>query len=316
MSCFFRGPRHARLTALAVVLSLLTAGFARAEDEPIELMVNDADVVASIQVGKFLKSAAFKKLQTENPDIAAGLDKPMGKKTKLTPRQIESVFVSGNTAKQQFVAVLTMTTKIDEEDLKGDDGAEGTIEKVGDYEIHVDKDGKAHTLIDDNTVAMGPLETLKAVLKRDDDAEVSEDLDAAWEDVDDTKHVYVIATLGALMKQAAAGLPPNFPLAPGTLQKLEVATLTANAGDDLAIDLAVDCADEATAQQVKSLIDVIVNAQAGNPNAPPGVQAAAGSLKTSIEETTLNISAKVGFDLIMMSIKQQMGAGAAPPPQP
>jgi hypothetical protein len=314
MSFLLRGARRPVCAALVVALSVFTAGFVHAEDEPTELMPDNSDVVAVIQVGKILKSPALAKVKAQFPEAEAKLDQPLGPKTKLTPRQIESVFVAGNTEKQDFVAVFTMTDDIEESDFKSDEAT--TVETIGDYELVVTKDGNARCLIDENVVTMGPAASLRAVLKRDDDAEISEELEAAWEDVDDTKPLYVVATLAALMKKAGAGLPPGFPLTPDTLAKVEAGILTADPGEELALALDVWCADAATAQQIKGVVDAVAAAQANNPGTPPGVQATLGGLKTSLEEDVVTLEAKVGVETILGLVKAQMGAGAAPPPQP
>jgi hypothetical protein len=313
MSFLLRGARRIAPAALVAAVCLFTAGFVRAEDEPTELMPDNADVVAKIEFAKILSSPAFKKVKEEFPQADAKLDEPMGKKTKLTPRQIKSVFVAANTAKREFAVVMTMTTKVTEEDVRTDEVV--TEEKVGDYTIYVNEAEKASfCLIDDNTVLMAPAETLRTILKRDDDAEISDELDAAWEDVDDSKPVYVVSTLGSLMKEAGASLPPGFPLPPTTLEKVETATLTADAGEDLAIAIAVGCADEATAQQIKAILDAVVQQQAANPAAPPGVGEALGGFKTALEDSTINITLKVGVDLILSQVKAQLGGAAAPKP--
>jgi 2-succinyl-5-enolpyruvyl-6-hydroxy-3-cyclohexene-1-carboxylate synthase len=312
MSFFLRGLRRPAM-ALAAVLSLFAAGFVHAEDVPTELMPEGTDIVAVIQVGKILKSPAFAKAKAKFPDVEAKLDEPMGKKTKFTPRQIESAFVAGNSETKQFVAVFTMTDDVEEAELKGDD--EPAVETIGDYELYVAKDGNARCLVDDKVIAMGPTDTLRAVLKRGEEPEISEELEAAWEDVDDTKPLYVVATLEALMKKAGAGLPPGFPLTPDTLSKLEAAILTADPGEELGLNLDVWCGDAATAQQIKGIFDAVVAAQAANAQTPPPIAAALGTLKTSVDEDALTIEAKVGVDLIL-GLTANLGAGAAPPPNP
>jgi hypothetical protein len=314
MSFLLRGARRPVFTAFVAALCVFTAGFVHAEDEPTELMPDNSDVVAVIQFGKILKSPAAAKVKAQFPEADAKLDQPMGKKTKFTPRQIESAFVAGNTETKQFVGVFTMTGDVEESDVKGEE--ESTVETIGDYEMYVAKDGNARCLVDDRVIAMGPADTLRAVLKRNDDAEISEELEAAWEEVDDTKPVYVVATLGALMKKAGAGLPPGFPLTPDTLAKVESGNLTADPGEELSLVLALQCADEATAQQVKGVVDAVAAAQANNRGTPPGIQATLGGLKTSLEDEYVTLEAKVGVDTILDLVKAQMGAGAAPPANP
>jgi hypothetical protein len=314
MSLLLRGARRPLCAVLVAALSLFTSGFVRAEDEPTELMPDNSDVVAVIQVGRILKSPALAKVQAEFPAADAKLDEPLGPNTKLTPRQIKSVFIAGNSEKQAFVAVFTMTEDVEESDFKQDE--ESTKETIGDYELVTSKNGNARCLVDDKVIAMGPVETMRAVLKRDDDAEISEELEEAWDDVDDTKPVYVVATLEALMKKAGAGLPPGFPLTPDTLAKVEAGVLTVEPGEEISAALELWCADAATAQQVKQVVDLVVQSQAANPQTPPPVQSALGSVKTSIEEETITVSAKVGVDTILTLVKAKMAAGAAPPPNP
>jgi len=112
-------------------------------------------------------------------------------------------------------------------------------------------------------------------------------------------------------------LPPGFPLTADTLAKLEAGILTADPGEELGLNLDVLCADAATAQQVKTVFDAVVAAQAANAQTPPPIQAALGSLKTSVDEETLTIEAKVGVDLILGLATARLGiGGAAPQPNP
>jgi hypothetical protein len=323
MSFFLRGACRRAPALLATALILFGAGYAEAGDPPIELMPDNSDVVAVIDAAAILKSPAFKKVQEQYPDLGAALDKPLGKKTKLTPRQIESVFIAANVAKKDFVLVMTMTTKITRDEFRNSEDFKE--EQIGDYTLLVnEKENKAVYLIDDNNVAMAQPATLRAVLKRDDDAEISEELDAAWEDVDDEQPVYAVATLGALMKMAAAQLPPGFPLTPDVLAKLEVATLNIDASEDVPLTLYIDCADAATAQQIKAFADLIVQGHKANPSGPPPVQPAIASLTATVEEETVTLESKPGVGLILMMIQQQLegnvepktGAAAAPAPKP
>ncbi len=313
MSTIFQGMRSSCLAALLVAC---TAGSAPAADEPLDLMVDKPDVVALVQVGELLKSPGFKQLASDKPEINAKLDEPLGKKTKLTMRDLKSVFVSAVTSKQEFAVVITTSKDIGPDDVTPDEGA--TKETVGDYEVYVQADDKAVCLIDERTVMMAPTAVLKAILKRDDDAETTDEFEAVWEEVDDEKPVYVAATLGPLMQLAGAALPPNFPLAPPVLQKIRSGTLSAGASDGVEIALDLDCTDAETAMQLKSLIDVVVQTQAGAATTPPPIRSLLGGIKAGTDEEFLTIDVKAGIDVLLTLGMMGTPApnAAAPPPAP
>jgi hypothetical protein len=301
----FSWRRFSLIPALAALVLVAAPRFAAAEDEePIYLSPDNPDVVALIKVSEILKSPGFKQAAEANPDLAKKLDEPIGKKTKLTPRDLKTIYVFGDTATKEFVAVITMSKEIDQDELTA--GEDVKTEEIGDYELLV-KAGQdqAMCLVDDYTLAAGPAATLRKVLKRDDDAEISDELEAAWEDVDDTQHIYVVATLGNLMKMAGATLPPNFPVTADQLQKLTAATLTAGAtkgGVKIAAD--VNCSETALAAQLKALIDAILAQQAAA--APPPVQAVLGTVKTAVDEEILSLSLNVDPALIADQVKAQL----------
>lgn len=297
--------RFCSFSAIAALCLLAAPQFAAAaDDEPIYLSPDNPDVVALIKVGDILKSPGFKQAVADSPDLAAKLDEPLGKKTKLTPRDLKTIYVFGDTAKKEFVVVITLTKDIDAEELTK--GEEAKVEKIGDYELYVkaDKD-EAICLADDKVIAFGPAATLRKVLKRDDDAEISDQLEAVWEDVDDTQHVYVVATLGNLMKMAGAGLPQGFPVTPDQLQKLTTASATAEAHKGgVKIGAEINCSEAALAAQLKALTDAVLQQQAAA--APPPVQAVLGSVKTETDKEYLTVTLNVDVGLIMSQVQAQL----------
>ena len=106
------------LLAIAAFSLLAVPRFAAAaDDEPIELSPDNPYVVALIKVSEILKSPAFKQATADNSDLATKLDAPLGKKTKMTPRDLKTIYVFGNTANKEFVAVIKASKKIDEDEL-------------------------------------------------------------------------------------------------------------------------------------------------------------------------------------------------------
>jgi hypothetical protein len=316
MSFLLRHARRPVLAALVAAMSVLMPRFVQAEDEPpTELMPDGSDLVAVIQVGKILKSPALAKLQADVPAVKVKLDEPMGKNTKLTPRHIESVFIAANLEKKDFVLVFTMTEALKESDFDNEEG--GKFETIGDYELFVEPGGRSRCQIDDRIVARGPAESLRAILKRNDDPKNTDELDVAWEEVDDTKPAYVVATLDTLAKQAAAGLPPGFPITPDLFGKLKTGMITADAAEEVALSLSIQCADAAAAEQLKGAVDTILQVSAADPGTPPPVQAAVKAFKASQEDETVTVSGKVGVDLILGMVMSKLAPPTgAPQPQP
>jgi len=227
------------------------------------------------------------------------------------PYKDAAVFQHPDLAARKFVAVITTSKKINVEELT--EGENVKPEEIGDYELYVKEgDDKAVTLVDDYTMAVGPVATMRKVLKRDDDAELSEEFEAAWEDVDNTQHVYVVATLGNLMKMAGAALPPGFPVTPDQLQKLTSASATAEAAKHgVKIGAEINCSEAALAAQLKALADAIIQQQAAA--APPPVQAVLGTVKTKADEEYLAISLDLDVNLLV-SLAPSQAVPSAPKP--
>jgi hypothetical protein len=292
--------------AATVGCLLLVASFARAEEQGFELAPNNPDVLGLIEVGQIIDSPAFKQFASEFPDLSKNLDQPLDKTTKLTPRNFQSIFFAANTTQQDFVIVFNLTeeTEIDEV-LSADQQAKGT--KIGDYTLFALDNGQALCLVDENTIAVGPHKSLSAVLKRDDEAEVSETLTAAWENIDGEQQIYVVATLDKLTKQAAGSIPAGIPLTPATLAKLNTATFTATTDKkNLTLSLNLNCTDADTANQLKSLLELGLQAAQQDESNPAEVKRALKALKSSTDEEILAVDFQVGLNTILEQFKSQI----------
>ena len=307
--------RSSVASAVVFAAALIRVPLLFAADEPLELVPDGADVVAVVQVGAIFASPAFEKATAEFPDLKKDVAKPLGEHTKLKFNQIEKMFVAGNTESMDFVLVMTMKKPVKASDVATDDDV--AVEEIGDYELFVPKEDKGFVLIDENVVAIGPAKSLRAVLKRDAEAELDEDLEAAWNEVEEDSDLYVVAKLDGLMKKAAGGLPPGFPLQAEQLAKLHTAALLVDAETKLPAWLDVECEDAATAQQMKQVIDAISKAMVDQGQVPPAVAKILSTMKTSVEENYLSLEAELGIDMILGLVKQQQAAAdAAPAPAP
>jgi hypothetical protein len=302
------------LTTVAAV-SLLTAS-ARADEEVIALAPDNPDVVAVVQVAEILGSPTFDRIAGEFPGVIK-LDEPLSEKTKLTPRDIESVVVTADTANQDFIVVFNLGREFGLDDVI-DEEHRADAEEIGDYTLYVLAEDNAICLVDESTIAMGPAKTLRAVLKRDGEAEISDELLAACNDIDEEQPIFVAATLGALTQRAADAIPQGIPLTPETLGKLKIATVTANASDNaVSISANLNCTDEATAGQFKSLLDTVLQgALQQSANTPAEARQTLSTVNASVEGEYFTITFDVGLDLILAQIKSQIGAGAAAAPTP
>ncbi|HWB09036.1 MAG TPA: hypothetical protein VG826_07425 [Pirellulales bacterium] len=303
----------ARFFAAAALCLLTVPASVRADEDSITLAPNNPDVVAVVQVADVLESPAFKKIAGEFPDLIK-LDEPLGKKTKLTPRDIDSVVVTADTAKQDFVVVFNLDREFCLEDVINEDDR-AKAEEIGDYTLYILTEDNALCLVDESTIAMGPAKTLRAVLARDDDAEISKELEAAIAGASDEQPIYIVATLGALAQRATGTIPQNIPVTPETIGKLKMATITADAGENaITISASLDCTDGATAEQLKSLLDALLQAALQpEANTPAECRQALGSVNSSVEGEIFAITFDVDFDLILAQIKSQL-AGAAQTP--
>ncbi len=297
------------LAATACCL-LLVVGFAGAAEKDteqgFELAPNDPDVLGLIEVGQIIDSPAFKQIASEFPDLSKNLDQPLDKNTKLTPRNFSSIFFAANTTRQDFVIVFNLNdeTQIDEV-LSEAQQAKAT--QIGDYTLYALENGQALCLVDENTIAVGPTKSLTEVLKRDDEATVSETLTSAWENIDGEQHIYVVATLDKLTKQVAGQIPAGIPLTPATLAKLTTATFTAVTDKkNLTLAANLDCTDAATADQLKALIDLGLQAALQDENNPTELKQALKALKSSTDEEILSVDYQVNFTKILEHFKGQI----------
>lgn len=299
--------RSVTLAAVAAFGLLFTTSTARSEDgEGLELAPNHTDVVAVIEVAKILESSAFKQLAGEFPDFAANLDKPLGKQTKLTPRDIESVFVAVNSTKQEFVVVLNLKEEFEIDDVLAKSKQGGATE-IGDFTLYAIEDGQALCLVDESTIAIGPVKTLTAVLNREDAPKISAELTAAWDNIDDSEQITVIATLDKLVKQGADAIPPGLPVSPETLAKLKTATLTATTQKKLLrLTTALDCTNNATANQLKGVVDLLLQTAQQDANTPEEFKALLKGVKSSTEEEILTIGFQVEIDSLLKQFKAQI----------
>lgn len=292
--------------AATVAGCLLIGGMLRAEEHGFELAPNNPDVLALIEVGQIIDCPAFKRIASEFPDLAKNLDQPLDKTTKLTPRNFESIFIAANTAKQDFVIVFNLNEEVELDDvLSEDQQTKGT--QIGEYTLFALDNGQALCLVDEQTIAVGPTKSLTAVLKRDDEAVVSETLSKAWENIDGEQQIYVIATLDQLVKQA--DIPVGIPLTPTTLAKLKTATFTATTDKkNLTLSASLDCSDEETASQLKALLDLALQGAQQDANTPADVKAALKGIKSSTEEEILSVDVRVGFEALLEQFKGQINA--------
>ncbi len=303
----------ARFFAAAALCLLTVPASVRADDDSITLAPNNPDVVAVIQVADILESPAFKKIAGEFPDLIK-LDEPLGKKTKLTPRDIDSVVVTGDTAKQDFVVVFNLSREFSLEDVI-DEEHRTNAETIGDYTLYVLAEDNAMCLVDESTIAMGPARTMRAVLERDDDAEIAAELEAAIDSVDDEQPIFVVATLGSLAQRATGTISQSIPVSPETIGKLKLATVTANLREGaITISASLNCTDNETAVQLKTLLDVLLKATL-QPEATTSAEArqTLETVNSSVDGEILAINFDLGFDLIRPYVKLQ-AAGAAPTP--
>lgn len=280
----------------------------RGEDElGLALAPDNADVLAVVEVGKIIDSPAFKQLESQLPDVAKKLDEPLGKDTKLTARNIESIFVAANTTKQEFVIVITLNEELAIKDLlTADKRANAT--KVGDYTLYSVDNDQVICLVDETTIAIAPKKTLTAVLKRDDEAEVSDELAEAWDSIDADQHINVVATLDKLVKQGAGALPEGFPITPDVLAKLKTATFSATAQKKaFALSTTLNCTDTKTANQLKGLLDIVILGAQQDKSTSAELKQVLKALKSEADEDSLTINVNVGFDLLLEQFKGQLG---------
>jgi len=284
----------------------LFAGLARAEEQGFELAPNNPDVLALIEVGQIIDSPAFAKITSAFPEVAQALDQPLDKSTKLTPRSFGSIFVAANTEKQDFVIVFNLTEEVElDEVLSDEQQSKGTM--IGEYTLYSLDNGQALCLVDETTIAVGPQKSLTAVLKRDDEAELSETLSAAWENIDGEQQIYVVATLDKLVKQGAAAIPAGLPITPEILGNLKTATFTATTDKkNVTLSAGLDCTDAGTANQLKGLLDLVLRGAQQDENTPAELKQVLRGLKPSTDEEILSVDFQIGFELLLEQFKGQI----------
>lgn len=303
--------------AAAAASALLVASFARAEDEAnsnLTLAPDNADVLAVIEFAQIVDSPAFQQIAKQFPAIARQLDQPLSPETKLTARKIDSLFVAANTTNKDFVVVINLSEEIEIDDLLNEAQQEKET-KIGDYSLYALAQDQTLCLVDESTIAVGPKKTLTAVLKRDDEAKLAEVLTSAWENIDEDQQISVIATLDKLVKQNSAAIPAGLPFSPEMLAKLQTLTFTAKTDEKfLTLSANLDCTDAETANQLKGVIDILLQTAQKDGNTPAEIKQALRGVKSSTDEEILavdfNTDIKVLIEQFQAQITEALTAGA------
>lgn len=309
MLCLIPAAARRSLAALTATCALLVSGLARAEDAAdanLTLAPDNADVLAIVEVAQIVDSPALQQIVKQFPAIAKQLDQPLNKETKLTPRKIDSVFVAANTTSQDFVIVINLNDEIEIDDLLTET-QQAKSTKIGEHALFALEQGQSLCLVDETTIAVGPQKSLTAVLKRDGEAKLAEALAAAGENIDEDQQISVVAKLDKLVKQNSTAVPAGLPITPETLAKLQTLTFTAKTDAKLLTLAAnLDCTDAETANQLKGVLDILLQTAQKDASTPAEIKQALRSLKASTEDEVLAIDFSTDINVLIEQFKAQI----------
>jgi hypothetical protein len=239
------------LTAILLAGCLTPLGAAQAQGLPAPLLPDGTAAAAFFPVADILAAPGFQAVRAKLADRGAQLDKPLNPKAKLTLADLESVLVAADGTGKNYVMIVTLREDSNEENFNVDTNDKS--ETVGDYDLYEIGGERAACLVDGRTLLLGPTDTVRTIMRRPGDAEISAELASAWSDAGQ-KPAFGAALGTMIGKQAGAMLPAALPVG-DVFAKIENVTATFDVADPLAVNVTIRCADASAAMQLKGLAD-------------------------------------------------------------
>jgi hypothetical protein len=310
-----------RTLALAVAgLTLLglAASTGRAAEPDAKLMPGDAEFVLVADYQKIVNSAMFKKYgmepfktQLQDPQVKQALEG-----VGLDPLKDIDTLVVTNSGKFDETGNLFIGVKgrfdLDKIDAAAKK-ADLKVHKDGNRTIYETTGGNPAfiTFLDKNTMAMSSKKDylVDVVGGKVKPGKNAGELKNALGKANKGDSIVVAVVLTEEMKQALKGNPQMAALAP----KLNSITASVNVTDAAQIDVLINCADQATANQVsmqiKQLLPLMKVLLQGQQGVPPVVGDVIDKIKTGTNGNSVTISLKITDEIIQKAIQQAGGKG-------
>lgn len=287
------------------------------DEAVLRYLPENCHAFATLDVTTILESRFAQEVLANNPstlDEIVGSFAPLG----LEVEQIERITL-GTPALidddiSDFVAVLFC--KRPPEKLSGfsAEGTPWTTERIGRTTLWVrgDKKDWAVCMIDDRVALAGNPDSLRVVLKRDAPAKLPEKLNRARQ-LTDPAAAFALSFLGDSFGAAAMSMG-----IPGLADGVEAVNLEVEFDTDLAIQWALICRDDESAQQINGMISglwTLVKMQ-GLQNQDPAARQILRSVSFDVEGPVFRADMKVPSSLVQFSTtdaKPPTAAGCLPP---
>jgi hypothetical protein len=299
-------PLFRKLTATLLTACLASAAGANADELPKGLFPDSPAVAGFIRVSDVVASPFYAEVKSKLADAGAALDKPLNKKAKLTLNDVASVAIAGDAATQPPVLVVRLCEEAEESSFNV--GANDKAETVADFDLHpVDSLGAA-SLIDQQTLLLGPTESLRQLLRREGESQFAPQLQSAWNGLDEAAPFRVVVTGEGLARSLGAPSASNA-FFHDTLRKIRTVAVTIDVKESLELRVVCDCQDEAGAAAVDGAVKLATAIYL--PAAPAEVQAAFSERKSEKAGTQLLLNVKLDAAAVAYFVKPVVAELAA-----
>ena len=269
--------------------------------DDLRYLPDDPDFVVSADVSGIVSSAAGQKIKARTAGLLSTLNGKMPVNSKFKPEDVGRVTFGGRASDHSGSGIIHMNRACTATDFFGTDNA--VKETIGQYRIRVNGN-MAYCLLDDRTIAIGTEPLLRQALERNGSAKLSDDLQAAMNEVDFAKSLAVASSAKQL---AAAGAIP------GGMSGIRGIALEADIGDDIRFEGVAVCKDAATADQMKKMADgALAGLKLGAAQMPPEAAKLLAALEVSNPGSTVRATLTIEVETLLSLIDKLRPVGALP----
>ena len=336
----------ALLLVMYVGAKLLFSG-ASAFASDLRFLPSNCAAIGSARMDEIVKSPLYQDVLTQ-VKAAAGKDDPtleLEQTFGLSLNDLVRVTFGVADNGKDGAIVVTTNKPVTAGDLKGklkrnpatlDIDSEGMLKlepvplkevKVGSYTMHQEDDEiseRAFCIVDPNTIVYGEPGPLKAILERDKKADLSADMQAALDQVDQARPLFVAVNVKGLMAGAAKDwlkgleppvaddlggvVPPDRSRAPGLgpmaalVGKVDMVTLDAAIGTDTQLSVVVVCQDSGVADEIRKAADGLRALGKLSSGLPPDLVKLIDGVKITASGTKVTGTAAIPSAMLAMAV--------------
>ena len=304
-------PAKPLIIGVAGVVAVLVVGVVVATmlfgggGDALAYVPDNSDAIASINVERIVESPIFQRmLEAENSPLKQAQEE-MKSEAGMDFSDIERIVVAGNTSgSNEAFGVVEFNRAVDLEELVGQAGAEfQKIDRDG-MTIYQNRwsPGMSLSLADNYTLLIGTTNQIRRVLGRTDEPKLPDKLQACIEQLDFSQ---AIAGAVAVPDQLPE-LPPDMPVPPETLKKVEAVTFQVDASSDVTVAVTLICQNSEAAEQFKKIVDGMVAMFSQGEDFPPEIREILKSLEVTHSGKNVSAQIAVGEKLINQAMAQGM----------